>query len=85
MNSNIVEIRQLDEKSVLSFQPGAPNFGKTWGYWIICFNQGRPKVQNSGGLIHIERTMFQNLGVYFRAKLYQYIVVYIIGSEIFLQ
>ena len=48
---------------------GAPNFGKTWG--DNFFNQGRPKIRNLGGLIHIERPKFQNLGVRFCAKLYQ--------------
>ena len=48
-------------------QTGALNFGKTWE--IICFNQGRPKLRNLGDL-HIERPMFQNLGVHFFAASY---------------
>ena len=50
--------------------PGALTLEKLGGV-IICFNLGRPKLQNLGGLIHIERPMFQNLGSIFCAKLYR--------------
>ena len=44
------------------YQSGAPNSGKTWGDNL--FQPGTPE-RILGGLILIERPMFQNLGVHF--------------------